>query len=177
MTLVWVCKPRGANVYPPGIWDQLRRRKRTRSKPRKDKRLISHHGASIDTTSLHRSSRSCAGGVLWHVAMKTATPLLFALLLTSQSALAATTTGCSALALASLVGVRSPVLSRHDKSVLARLLGGHADVAFPANKQISVKASCHGDFVDVCCGSKADIASRPLCARERTLISALCPRR
>jgi hypothetical protein len=85
--------------------------------------------------------------------MKTATPiLLFALLLTSQSALAATTTGSSALALASLVGVQSPVLSRHDKSVLARLLGGHADVAFPVNKQISVKADdivCNAGDIDI----------------------------
>ena len=85
--------------------------------------------------------------------MKTATPiLLFALLLTSQSALAVTTTGSSALAFASLVGVQSPVLSRHEKGVLARLLGGHADVAFPANKQISVKADdivCNAGDVDI----------------------------
>ena len=48
MTLVWVCKPRGANVYPPrhiGIskGDGSERA----AKPRKDKRLISHHGASM----------------------------------------------------------------------------------------------------------------------------------
>jgi len=88
-----------------------------------------------------------------HVAMKTAAPILFfTLLLTNQSAIAATTTGSSALALASLVGVQSPVLNRHDKSVLTRLLGGHADVAFPANKQISVKADnlvCNAGKVDI----------------------------
>jgi hypothetical protein len=85
--------------------------------------------------------------------MKTATPiLLFGLLLASQGALAATTTGSSALALATLVGVQSPVLSRHDKSVLARLLGGHTDVAFPANKKISIKADdivCTAGDVDI----------------------------
>jgi hypothetical protein len=88
-----------------------------------------------------------------HVAMKTAAPILFfTLLLTNQSALAATTTDSSALALASLVGVQSPVLNRHDKGVLTQLLGGHADVAFPANKQIPVKADdtvCNAGNVDI----------------------------
>jgi hypothetical protein len=76
-------------------------------------------------------------------------------LLASQSASAATTAGSTALALAALVAAHSPVLSRHDKRVVARLFCGHATVAFPANRKISVKA----DSV-VCRASDVDITSR-----------------
>jgi hypothetical protein len=78
--------------------------------------------------------------------------LLLTLLLTSHSALAATTSGSSALALAALVGAQSPVLSSHDKSVLARFLDGHTNGVFPANKRISVKADdivCNAGDVDI----------------------------
>jgi hypothetical protein len=70
---------------------------------------------------------------------RAAAVLLLTLLLTSQSASAATTSGSTALALAALVGAQSPALSRDDKSVLARLLDGDANVRFPDNKQISVQ--------------------------------------
>jgi hypothetical protein len=78
--------------------------------------------------------------------------LLLTLLMTSHSALAATTSGSSALALAALVGAQSPVLSSHDKSVLARLFDGHTNGVFPANKQISVKADdilCNAGDVNI----------------------------
>jgi len=81
--------------------------------------------------------------------------LLFPLLLVSQSASAATTAGSSALALASLVAAHSPLLSRHEKRVMARLFGGDSNVPFPANRKISVKA----DAV-VCRASNVDITSR-----------------
>jgi hypothetical protein len=83
---------------------------------------------------------------------RTTAILLFTLLLTSQSASAATTSGSTALALAALVGAQSPVLSGHDKSVLARLFDGHTNVPFPANKQISVQVDdidCSAGDVDV----------------------------
>src|SRR6516225_5637347 len=64
--------------------------------------------------------------------------LFFPLLLASQSASAATAAGSSALALASLVAAASPLLSRHEKRVMARLFGGHLH-HLPANSKISVK--------------------------------------
>jgi hypothetical protein len=81
--------------------------------------------------------------------------LLFPLLLASQSASAKTAGGSAALALASLVAAHSPLLSRHEKRVMARLFGGHSNVTFPANRKISVKA----DAV-VCRASNVDITSR-----------------
>jgi hypothetical protein len=82
-----------------------------------------------------------------------ATILLFPLL-ASQNASAATATGSSALALASLVAEASPLLSRHEKRVMARLFGGHLH-HLPANSKISVKA----DAI-VCRVSNVDITSR-----------------
>ncbi len=81
--------------------------------------------------------------------------LVVTLLLVSQSASAATTAGSVALALASLVGAHSPVLSRYEKRVVRRLFDGHSHVAFPANRKISVKV----DAV-VCRASNVDITSR-----------------
>jgi hypothetical protein len=62
--------------------------------------------------------------------------LVFAMLVASQSASAATIAGSSALALASLVAVHSPALSRHQKNVMAHLFGGHSNVALPAGRRI-----------------------------------------
>jgi hypothetical protein len=81
--------------------------------------------------------------------------LFFPLLLASQSASAATAAGSSALALASLVAAASPLLSRHEKRVMARLFGGHSNFTFPANRTISVKS----DAI-VCRASNVDITSR-----------------
>ena len=81
--------------------------------------------------------------------------LLFPLLLASQNASAATANGPGALALAALVAAHSPLLGWHEKHALARLLDGHSNVAFPANKKISIKA----DSV-VCRASNVDITSR-----------------
>jgi len=81
--------------------------------------------------------------------------LFFPLLLASQSASAATAAGSSALALASLVAVASPLLSPHEKRVMARLFGGHSNFTFPANRKLSIKV----DAV-VCRASNVDITSR-----------------
>ena len=87
--------------------------------------------------------------------LRQAVILFFPLLLASQSASAATAAGSSALALASLVAAHSPLLSRHEKRVMARLFSGHSNVTFPANRKISVEA----DAV-VCRASNVDITSR-----------------
>ena len=81
--------------------------------------------------------------------------LLVPLLLASQSASAATAAGSGALALASLVAAHSPLLSQHERRVMARLFGGDSNVAFPAGSKISIKA----DAV-VCRASNVDITSR-----------------
>ncbi len=76
--------------------------------------------------------------------------LLFSLLLTSHSASAATASGSSALALAALVGAHSPILSRHDKRVLARLFDGHTNVLFPGSKNVEADAiDCTAGNVDI----------------------------
>ena len=78
--------------------------------------------------------------------------LVFILLLTSQSASSATSSGASALALAALLAVHSPISSLYHKSVLERLLDGDSNVAFPANQKISVAADaivCNAGDVDI----------------------------
>ena len=81
--------------------------------------------------------------------------VLVPLLLASQSAPAATAAGPGALALAALVAAHSPLLGRHERRALARLLDGHSRVGFPPGIKISVKA----DAV-VCRASNVDITSR-----------------
>jgi hypothetical protein len=81
--------------------------------------------------------------------------LVVAMLVASQSASAANIASSSALALASLVAAYSPVLSRHEKLVMAHLFAGHSDVAFHAGRKISLKV----DAV-VCRASNVDITSR-----------------
>jgi hypothetical protein len=80
---------------------------------------------------------------------------LVPLLLASQSAPAATAAGPGALALAALVGAHSPLLARHEKRALTRLLDGHSRVGYPPVGKFSVKA----DAV-VCRASNVDITSR-----------------
>ena len=75
------------------------------------------------------------------------------LLLANYGASAATTAGASALAMASLVADRSPLLSPNERTVLARLFDDNVSFAFPARKKILVRA----DSV-VCRSSDVDIA-------------------
>jgi hypothetical protein len=86
--------------------------------------------------------------------LKRKTIILFALI-ASTSASAASLTGSQALALASLVAAQSPVLSRQEKRVMARLFDGHSNLAFSAGRKISVKV----DEI-VCRASDVDITSR-----------------
>jgi hypothetical protein len=87
--------------------------------------------------------------------MKKLALLAISMLAASQAASAATTAGGSALALAALVAEHSPLLSHHEKNVIAKMFDGHLNFTFPANKKISVKA----DAV-VCRASNVDITSR-----------------
>ena len=67
--------------------------------------------------------------------------ILSFLLLTCQSVLAATVSGSSALALASLVAVHSPVLSTGDTVLIRRLFNGHFHQLRGDTKVISVEAN------------------------------------
>jgi hypothetical protein len=67
--------------------------------------------------------------------------ILSFLLLTCQSALAATASGSSAFALASLVAVHSPVLSTGDTVLIRRLFNGHFHQLRGDTKPISVDAN------------------------------------
>jgi hypothetical protein len=78
--------------------------------------------------------------------------LLVPLLLAARSALAGSISGNSALALAALVGERSPVLGAQEKEALGSMLDGNLNFAFPADKKISVKADgvmCRASSVDI----------------------------
>jgi hypothetical protein len=87
--------------------------------------------------------------------LRRAAILIFPLMLASQSASAASAAGSSALALASLVAAHSPLLSRLEKRVMARLFGDHSNATFPANRKISVKAEAI-----ICRVSNVDITTR-----------------
>ena len=63
--------------------------------------------------------------------------------------------GSTALALAGVIAPHSPLLGFHDRHVVARLFGGDANVPYPANKKITVKA----DAV-MCRTSNVDITAR-----------------
>jgi hypothetical protein len=63
--------------------------------------------------------------------------------------------GSSALALASLVAVVSPLLTGQEKQAMVQLFGGRLDFTFPVNPKIIVKA----DSI-VCRASNVDITSR-----------------
>jgi hypothetical protein len=84
--------------------------------------------------------------------MKRTVLVTCALLLAPGSALAASATGNSALALAALVARRSPLLSAHDKIIMARMLNGNLGFSFPKNKKILVRATsvvCRAGDVDI----------------------------
>jgi len=83
--------------------------------------------------------------------MRTLT-LLVPLLLAAQPAFAGSTGGSNALALAALVGERSPDLEAQTKEALGSMLDGNLNFAFPADKKISVKADgvvCRASNVDI----------------------------
>jgi hypothetical protein len=73
------------------------------------------------------------------IVMTRAILLSLPLLLLSRLALAANTTGHSALALAGVIAQHSPTLARLDKSTMAALFDGR-DPPYPAGRKISVKA-------------------------------------
>ncbi len=86
---------------------------------------------------------------------RTAILLSFVSIALSQSASAATVSGPSALALASVVAEHSTELKLYHKSIIARLFNGEFDVPFSANKKISIEA----DAI-VCRASNVDITAR-----------------
>jgi hypothetical protein len=77
------------------------------------------------------------------------------LLVASESASAATATGSSGLALASIVAGNSPVLTWRERSVMARMFAGYLNFSFPANRKITIRA----DAI-TCRASNVDITSR-----------------
>jgi hypothetical protein len=85
--------------------------------------------------------------------MKRTVLVAFALLpLASGSAMAATTAGNSALALAALVAFHSPLVSAHDKNIMARMFNGNLSFSFPKNRKILVRADavvCRASDVDI----------------------------
>jgi hypothetical protein len=81
--------------------------------------------------------------------------LLIPLLMAGQPAIAENASGSSALALASLIGARSPFLSAEEKRIIESLFDNHFEGMSPSLKEISVEA----DTV-VCRASNVDITSR-----------------
>jgi hypothetical protein len=87
------------------------------------------------------------------------------------SAAPASAAGGSALALAALVGAHSPSLNAHQKQVLARMLDGNLNVAYPTTQKIVVKAdkvSCRASNVDISarsCDLEFGSATRRLAGR------------
>ena len=74
------------------------------------------------------------------------------LLLAAPAAHAGSASGNSALALAALVGERSPALDAQPREALAYMLDGNLNFAFPADKKIVVKADsvvCRASNVDI----------------------------
>ncbi len=81
--------------------------------------------------------------------------ILLCMLLAGGTASAATVSGSSALALASLVAANSRLLAQQDRSVLARMFAGYLNFRFPPDRKIAVEA----DSI-VCRASNVDITSR-----------------
>jgi hypothetical protein len=70
----------------------------------------------------------------------------------AHAADASSTSGNSALALAALVGERSPALDAQERDALGHMLDGNLNFAFPADKKITVKADsvvCRASNVDI----------------------------
>ena len=81
--------------------------------------------------------------------------ILLCMLVAGGTASAATVSGSSALALASLVAANSRLLAQQDRSVLARMFAGYLNFRFPPDRKIAVEA----DSI-VCRASNVDITSR-----------------
>lgn len=84
--------------------------------------------------------------------MKRTVLVTCALLLAPGSALAATVSGNGALALAALVAEHSPLLTIHQKRVMALMFRGDLNFPFPRNRKISVRAAavaCRASNVDI----------------------------
>lgn len=81
--------------------------------------------------------------------------ILLCMLAAGGTASAATVSGSSALALASLVAANSRLLAQQDRSVLARMFAGYLNFRFPPDRKIAVEA----DSI-VCLASNVDITSR-----------------
>lgn len=84
--------------------------------------------------------------------MKRTALVACALLLATGGALAATATDGGALALATLVALRSPLVSAYDKTILARMFNGNLSFSFPKNRKIVVRADsvvCRASDVDI----------------------------
>jgi hypothetical protein len=80
------------------------------------------------------------------------TPLLAVPLLLAVTPALADSGGNSALALAALVGLQSPLVNAADKKVLAYMLDGNLNFSYPANKKIIVKSdsvTCRASNVDI----------------------------
>ena len=81
--------------------------------------------------------------------------ILLCMFVAGGTASAATVSGSSALALASLVAANSRLLAQQDRSVLARMFAGYLNFRFPPDRKIAVEA----DSI-VCRASNVDITSR-----------------
>lgn len=81
--------------------------------------------------------------------------ILLCVLVAGGTASAATASGSSALALASLVAANSRLLAQQDRSVMARMFAGYLNFRFPPDRKITVEA----DSI-VCRASNVDITSR-----------------
>jgi hypothetical protein len=78
--------------------------------------------------------------------------VVIALILATHAADAASTSGSNALALASLVGERSPTLEAQAREALGYMLDGNLNFAFPADKKLTVRADsvvCRASNVDI----------------------------
>ena len=97
-----------------------------------------------------------------------------------QAAFAApvTATGPTALALAAVVTLHSPLVRAYDKRVIARLFGGQTNFGFTPNRTISVtadKATCKTSNVDIAqrsCELTFHVGKRTLTGREANEFSA-----
>ena len=84
--------------------------------------------------------------------MKSLPLFSISLLVATGSASAASVTGNSALALASLVAEHSPQLTQQERGVMAHMFAGYLDFSFAANQKIAVRAdavSCRSSNVDI----------------------------
>jgi hypothetical protein len=78
--------------------------------------------------------------------------LALPVLLAGHPAFASSSSGSGALALAALVGVRSPALTLRERKALANMLDGRLAFPWPPNRKITVtadKVTCRASNVDI----------------------------